>query len=71
MSLVNKHESKAIRVSVEKRWEDQGKPQTSRTTMVIRPGDSAKRTLGCSAAKGQGGVIRSFTWVVVQAEWLE
>jgi pimeloyl-ACP methyl ester carboxylesterase len=66
--LVNTHESRTIRVVVRRSWTVRDKPMTKDETIVVRPGPSARKRLGCSA-RIVSGQQRVFGWTIVSADF--
>jgi hypothetical protein len=67
--LVNRHAEKTIRAVVRKTWTARGEPAASTETYTVRPGDKARRSLGCSVRAGDRGEVRRFTWMIVSADF--
>ena len=67
-SIRNTHASRMIRVRLSKTWSNRGEAMSRESTLLLRPGDHAKR-LGCSKRRVSAEEIRSFRWTILTAEF--
>src|SRR5205085_11414977 len=71
MYLVNKHDSKLIKVKVRRSWTANGKPATTDLSYAVKPGQDGRKQLGCSSTKTAAGEVRTFGWTVVEASFAD
>lgn len=71
MFVVNGHETKTIRIVIMRSWQDRGKPGSANSTVVVKPGETGKRSLGCNETKLRDGEVRKFEWTIVTAEYAD
>lgn len=64
--IINRHESKPIRIEISKSWLDNGTTRSRTGTLVVRPGEQNMRRLGCTEV-GRPGQSREFSWSIVMA----